>query len=161
MFLIIMVMYIISKSWSSICYWKQYTTNNLGNMRVWPIRKGWTSQMQMWPCFLGPFYNSFKFWPIRKGWTSQMQLWPCFLGHFTLGVRANVQPKSSIPIGAKIEISPKGFALGVKVEIEKKTFQFAPSTNKCWALWPWIGPRLIKGYHQIWEANLQRLKLMF
>jgi hypothetical protein len=29
--------------------------------------------------------------------------------HFTLGVRANVQPKSSIPIGAKVEISPKGF----------------------------------------------------
>jgi muramoyltetrapeptide carboxypeptidase LdcA involved in peptidoglycan recycling len=28
---------------------------------------------------------------------------------FTLGVRANVQPKSSIPIGANVEISPKGF----------------------------------------------------
>jgi hypothetical protein len=38
---------------------------------------------------------------------------------FTLGVRANVQPKSSIPIGAKVEISPKGFTLGVKAEIEK------------------------------------------
>jgi hypothetical protein len=30
------------------------------------------------------------------------------MAHFTLGVRANVQPKSSIPIGAKVEISPKG-----------------------------------------------------
>jgi len=30
--------------------------------------------------------------------------------HFTLGVRANVQSKSSIPIGAKVEISPKGLA---------------------------------------------------
>jgi hypothetical protein len=39
---------------------------------------------------------------------------------FTLGVRANVQPKSSIPIGAKVKISPKGFTLGVKAEIEKK-----------------------------------------
>ncbi len=30
--------------------------------------------------------------------------------HFTLGVKANVQLKSSIPIGAKVEItSPKGF----------------------------------------------------
>ncbi len=38
---------------------------------------------------------------------------------FTLGVRANVQLKSSIPIGAKVEISPKGFTLGVKAEIEK------------------------------------------
>jgi hypothetical protein len=27
---------------------------------------------------------------------------------FTLGVSKNVQPKSSIPIGAKVEISPKG-----------------------------------------------------
>ncbi len=34
-----------------------------------------------------------------------MNLWKA---HFTLGVRANVQPKSSIPIGAKVEISPKG-----------------------------------------------------
>jgi hypothetical protein len=27
---------------------------------------------------------------------------------FTLGVKANVQLKSSIPIGAKVEIGPKG-----------------------------------------------------
>jgi len=26
---------------------------------------------------------------------------------FTLGVRANVEPKSSIPIGAKVEIGPR------------------------------------------------------
>jgi hypothetical protein len=39
--------------------------------------------------------------------------------HFTLGVRANVQPKSSIPIDARVEISPKGFTLGVKAELEK------------------------------------------
>jgi hypothetical protein len=30
---------------------------------------------------------------------------------FPLRVRVNVQPKSSIPIGAKVEISPKGFTL--------------------------------------------------
>jgi hypothetical protein len=36
---------------------------------------------------------------------------------FKLGVRADVQPKSSIPIGAKVEIGPKGFTLGVKAEI--------------------------------------------
>jgi hypothetical protein len=41
--------------------------------------------------------------------------------HFTLGVRANVQPKSSIPIGAKDkEINPKGFTLGVKAKRENK-----------------------------------------
>jgi hypothetical protein len=50
------------------------------------------------------------------------------LGPFTLGVRANVQPKSSIPIGVKVEISPKGFfTLGVKAELDNtKTFQSAP-----------------------------------
>jgi hypothetical protein len=30
-----------------------------------------------------------------------------------------VQPKSSIPIGEKVEISPNGFTLGVKAELEK------------------------------------------
>jgi hypothetical protein len=35
------------------------------------------------------------------------------------GFRANVLPKSSIPIGAKVEISPNSFALQVKAEIEK------------------------------------------
>jgi hypothetical protein len=40
--------------------------------------------------------------------------------HFTLGVRANVQPKSNIPICAKVEINPKGFTLRVKVDIGKK-----------------------------------------
>jgi len=45
---------------------------------------------------------------------------------FTLGVRASVQPKSSIPIGAKVGINPRDFTLGVKAEVEK-TFQCAPS----------------------------------
>ncbi len=39
--------------------------------------------------------------------------------------QGNVQPKSSIPIGAKVEISPKGFTLGVKAEIEKN-FSICP-----------------------------------
>ncbi len=39
---------------------------------------------------------------------------------FTLGIRANIQPKSSIPIGAKVEINPKGFKVRIKAEIEKK-----------------------------------------
>jgi len=41
---------------------------------------------------------------------------------FILGVRANVQPKSSIPIGTKVEISLKGFTQWVKAEIENKNF---------------------------------------
>jgi hypothetical protein len=39
--------------------------------------------------------------------------------HFTEVVKAKVQPKSSIPINAKVEISPKGFTIRVKAEIEK------------------------------------------
>jgi hypothetical protein len=34
-------------------------------------------------------------------------------------VKANVQLKSNIPIGAKVEISAKGLTIGVKAEIEK------------------------------------------
>ncbi len=61
--------------------------------------------------------------------------------HFTQGVKANVQLKSSIPIGAKVEIGHKGFTLGVKAEIEKKKFNLPQVTNKCWTLWPCIGPK--------------------
>jgi hypothetical protein len=38
--------------------------------------------------------------------------------HFILGVKAKVELKLSIPIGAITEIIPKGFTLGVK---EKKS----------------------------------------
>jgi hypothetical protein len=34
--------------------------------------------------------------------------------------------KSSIRICAKVEISPKGFKLGIKAEIEKKIFSICP-----------------------------------
>ncbi len=50
---------------------------------------------------------------------------------FTLKVRVYVQPKSSIPIGAKVEISLKGFTPGVKAEIEKNIFNLPQATNKC------------------------------
>jgi hypothetical protein len=40
-----------------------------------------------------------------------------FEAHFIEGVKAKVQLKSSIPIGAKVKISPKGFTPGVKAEI--------------------------------------------
>jgi hypothetical protein len=39
---------------------------------------------------------------------------------------------------------PQGLYTRVKVEIEKKTFWSAPSTNKCWTLWPCIGPKAEK-----------------
>jgi hypothetical protein len=72
---------------------------------------------------------------------------------YTLGVRANVQPKSSFPIGAKVEISPKGFTLEVKSEIGKNK-SICPKLLYGLVL----APRLKKGYHQIWEANLQPQK---
>jgi hypothetical protein len=42
---------------------------------------------------------------------------------------ANVQPKSSIPIGPKLKISHKGLTLGVEAEIEKN-FSIAPRLKK-------------------------------
>jgi hypothetical protein len=45
--------------------------------------------------------------------------------------KAKVQLKSSIPIGAKVEIGPKGFKLGVKAEIIKFFFNLPQVTNKC------------------------------
>jgi hypothetical protein len=76
---------------------------------------------------------------------------------FTLGVRANVQPKSSIPICAKVEISTKGFTLGIKAEIEKN-FSICPKLLINAELYGLVlAPRLKKGYHQIWEADLQPL----
>jgi hypothetical protein len=42
-------------------------------------------------------------------------------------VRAKFQPKSSIPIGAKVEISLKGFTLGVKGSNSKNLFSICPN----------------------------------
>jgi hypothetical protein len=46
---------------------------------------------------------------------------------FALGVRADVQPKSSIPIGAQVEFGPKGWN-------RKNIFNQPQVTNKCWTL---------------------------
>jgi hypothetical protein len=59
----------------------------------------------------------------------------------TQGVKAKVQLKSGNPIGAKVEIKhPKGFTLGVKAEREKIFSICLKIINKCWTLWPCIGP---------------------
>jgi len=61
----------------------------------------------------------------------------------------------SIPIGAKSEIKPQGFTLGVKADIEKN-FSICPKlviSAEHYGLV--LAPRQKKGYHQIWEANLQ------
>jgi hypothetical protein len=67
------------------------------------------------------------------------------------------QPKSSIPIGAKVEISPKGFTLGVKAELEK-VFSICRKLLLNAELYGLVlAPRLEKGCHPIWEANLHPL----
>jgi len=45
---------------------------------------------------------------------------------FTRGVKAKVQLKSNIPMDAKVEMSPKGFTPGVKVELAK-IFSICPN----------------------------------
>jgi hypothetical protein len=80
-----------------------------------------------------------------------------FRPDFTLGVRANVQPKSSIPIGAKVEISPKGFTLGVKAGLER-IFSICPKLLINAELYGLVlAPSLEKGYHRIWAANFATL----
>ncbi len=50
------------------------------------------------------------------------------VARFTLGVGANVQTKSSIPISAKVEISPKGF---LYTRRSQGLFNLPKVTNKC------------------------------
>jgi len=65
------------------------------------------------------------------------------------------------PIGAKVEIGPKVFTLGVKAELEK-IFSICPRRLVNAELYGLVlSPRLKRGYHQIWEANLQPLGPMF
>jgi hypothetical protein len=53
-----------------------------------------------------------------------------------------LNPNQSIPIGAKVEISPQWF---YKAEIEKKkNFNLPQVTSKCSTLWPCIGPKAEK-----------------
>jgi hypothetical protein len=59
---------------------------------------------------------------LEEGGISQPQVRPTL----HLGVKANVQLKSSIPVAGKVEISPKGFTLGVKAEY-RNVFRSAPS----------------------------------
>jgi hypothetical protein len=65
------------------------------------------------------------------------------------------------PIGAKVEIGPKDFTVGVQAELEK-IFSICPRLLINAELYGLVlSPRLKKGYHQIWEANLQPLGPMF
>jgi len=66
---------------------------------------------------------------------------------FKQGVKANVQLKSNIPIGAKVEISLKGFTLRIKAEKEI-FFSTCPKLLINAAIYGLVlAPRLKKGYH--------------
>jgi hypothetical protein len=60
-----------------------------------------------------------------------LQVWHDHNAHFTLGVRAIVQPKSSIPIGLKVDISPGAFHLESTLIEKKKLFNLPQVTSKC------------------------------
>jgi hypothetical protein len=51
-------------------------------------------------------------------------------------INTDVQPKSSIPIGAKVEIGLKGFTLGVKAEITFISKLGPTKSQKCSKLAP-------------------------
>jgi hypothetical protein len=93
---------------------------------------------------------------------SNVDCWLHFKAHFTLGVRPNVQPKSSIPVSAKVEIGPKFFTLGVKAEIEK-IISICPKLLINAELYGLVYKvrRPKTGYPRIWETNLQPSGLMF
>jgi hypothetical protein len=113
------------------------------------------------PCFL-EYINIWQTSTYSNGrYSMQFLNISCKEASFTIGVRADVQPKSSIPIGAKAEIGLKGFTLGVKAEIEK-IFSINPKLLINAELYSLVlTPRLKKGHHGIWEANLQPLGPMF
>jgi hypothetical protein len=69
--------------------------------------------------------------------------------HFTLGVKAKVELKSSIPIDAITEIRPKGFTLGVKT-IKENNFLIYHFMALTW-------PQGKKRYLSTLEANFQLL----
>jgi hypothetical protein len=61
----------------------------------------------------------------------------------------------------EVEIGPKGFRLGVKAEIEN-IFSIYPKLLINTELYGLVlATRLKKGYHPIWEANLQPLGPIF
>ncbi len=47
------------------------------------------------------------------GGSWRIYIWHVIKAHFALGVKANVQLKSSIPIGAKLEIRSQGLKLNI------------------------------------------------
>jgi hypothetical protein len=58
-------------------------------------------------------------------------------------------------MGAKVEVSPKGFTLGVNAEIKNKLFNLPQVLINAQLYGLVLGPRLKKQYHQIWAPGLK------
>jgi hypothetical protein len=70
-------------------------------------------------------------------------------------------PNQAFLLVQKLKLALKGFTLGVKAEIEK-IFSINPKlliNDELYSLV--LVSRLKKGYHRIWEPNLQPLGPMF
>jgi len=70
-------------------------------------------------------------------------------------------PDQAFLLVQKLKSAPRAFTLGVETEIEK-IFSICPKLLINAELYGLVlDPRLKKGYHQLWEANLQPLGPMF
>jgi hypothetical protein len=75
-----------------------------------------------------------KFWLNPKKRSSH-------LGPLYTRSQANVQLKSRILIDAKVEISPKALYTRSQGWNRENISNLPKDTNKCWTLWPCIGPQ--------------------
>jgi hypothetical protein len=110
------------------------------------------------------------------GWKAKASTWqPSFStispqntkAHFTLGVKANVQTQIKHSYWCKKlkSVPPGAFYTRSQVWHRRNIFSICPKfTNKCWTLWPWIGPQgwiKKKDTMEFGEPILQSLGPMF
>jgi hypothetical protein len=55
-----------------------------------------------------------------------------------------LNPNQAFLLVQKLKSAPRALHLGVKAELEKNLFNLPKVTNKCWTLWPCIGPNARK-----------------
>ncbi len=78
------------------------------------------------------------------GMNGQQDAYYVSSAHFTHGIKANVWLKSSIPIGAKVEISLKGFTLKTQGWNRKILFNLPQVTYRCWTFMALYWPQGLK-----------------
>ncbi len=104
--------------------------------------------------FQGPIYH--PGWARWEEHGEVLSLSTPFQTHAKKKARANVQPKSSIPIGAKVEISPEGFTLVSQGRTRFFFFSICPKLLINAELDGLVlAPRLEKGYITPWNLGGQ------